>query len=389
MTDPLDALRVPLAPADPDPAFARTLRARLERALLVPQEEPMTATATAAPTAALRALTPYLAVVDARAAVDFYVAAFGAVPRGEPVVMSDGRVGHAEVALGDSVLMLADEFPELGLAAPATRGGVSQSLLLEVPDPDGAVDRALAAGGVLERPVADSPHGRGGVVLDPSGHRWMVSAAPPRVRPGDVVHASLRAPDPDRAARFLRAVLGRDVRVAGHPTWRGLFLVYAVPDVDAAAAVVRAAGGTAGEPEDRQYGRVAECADDQGVPFAVLSGGEAPVDPPVHAEFRVPDVGRARAFYGTVLGWGFVPAAHAPGSWNGTIGGERTRPRTALSGGHRDAVVVPTWDVPDLDAAVAAVRSAGGTAGDPVQRPFGLVSECLDDQGTPLRLRRS
>lgn len=390
MTDPLDALRVPLAPADPDPAFARALRARVERALLVPQEDPMPTTAvTDAPTATLRTLTPYLAVVDARAAVDFYVAAFGAARRGEPIVMPDGRTGHAEVALGDSVLMLADEFPEMGLAAPATRGGVSQSLLLEVADPDGVVDRALAAGGVLERPVADSPHGRGGVVLDPSGHRWMVSAAASQVRPGDVVHASVWTPDPERAARFLRAVLGRDVRTGEHPTWRGLFLVYAVPDVDAAVAVVRAAGGTAGDPEDREYGRVADCVDDQGVPFAVHAGGGEPVGPPVHVEFRVPDVGRARAFYGTVLGWGFVPAAHAPGSWNRTIGGERTRPRTALSGGHRDAVVVPTWDVPDLDAAVAAVRAAGGTAGDPVQRPFGLVSDCLDDQGTALRLRRS
>ena len=93
--------------------------------------------------------------------------------------MPDGRVGHVEVLLGDSVLMMADEFPEMGLVAPAHRGGVSQSLRLEVADPDAVVAAAVAAGGTLERPVADSPYGRGGVVLDPSGHRWMVSREAP------------------------------------------------------------------------------------------------------------------------------------------------------------------------------------------------------------------
>jgi len=103
------------------------------------------------------------------------VAAFGAVPRGEPVEMPDGRLGHAEVALGDSVVMLADEFPEMGLLSPAGRGGTTVSLRLEVTDPDAVVERALAHGARLERAVADHPYGRNGVVVDPSGHRWMVS----------------------------------------------------------------------------------------------------------------------------------------------------------------------------------------------------------------------
>ena len=75
-------------------------------------------------------------MTDAVAAVGFYVVAFGAIRRGEPIVVPDGRTGHVEVALGDSVLILADEFPEMGLSAPATRGGASQSLRLEVADPD-------------------------------------------------------------------------------------------------------------------------------------------------------------------------------------------------------------------------------------------------------------
>ncbi len=407
MPDPLDVLRTPVTPVAPDAAFTRDLRARLERALLAPtspaptQEEPMTVSTATSAAARLHALTPYLAVTDARAAVDFYVAAFGAVRRDDPVVMPDGRIGHVEVALGDSVLMLADEFPEMGLAAPATRGGVSQSLRLEVADPDAVVDAALAAGGVLERPVADAPYGRTGVVLDPSGHRWMVARAPADARPGDVVYASLWTPDAPRTAAFFAAVLGwtttagddgGGLRVAGSGLGivpgqeQGLFLGYAVADVDAAVAAVRAAGGTAAEPQDRHGGRVADCVDDQGLAFALFQGPGAAVDAPAFVEVRVPDTLRARAFYGTVLGWGFRPG-HVPGTWNGTIGDDRTRPRTGLSGGHAAALVVPTWDVPDLDAALAAVRAAGGTAEDTAEQPFGLIAACADDQGAPFRLR--
>ncbi|HEX2301252.1 MAG TPA: VOC family protein [Pseudonocardiaceae bacterium] len=126
----------------------------------------------------LHTLTPYLAVGDARRALDFYADAFGARRRGDPVVMDDGRIGHAELAVGDSVLMLADEFGEIGMLAPSSRGGPSQTLLLQVTDVDAAVARAVQAGAELTRPVADSPHGRNGVVVDPFGHRWMISAVP-------------------------------------------------------------------------------------------------------------------------------------------------------------------------------------------------------------------
>lgn len=388
MTDPLDVLRHPVRPVDPDPAFARDLRARLVRALLDPREEPVTATIeTSRTTARTHSLTPYLAVTDAVTAVDFYVAAFGAVRRGEPILMPDGRTGHVEVTLGDSVLMLADEFPDMGLAAPATRGGVSQSLVLEVADADAVVARALAAGGTLERPVADSSHGRTGVVLDPSGHRWMVSRPVPAARPGDVVYASLWTPDADRARAFFGAVLGDLGRlgISAGPA-AGLFCGYAVDDVDAAVAVVRAAGGTAAEPVEDHGGRVADCVDDQGLAFALFQGPGGPVGTPVYAELRLPDATRARAFYGTVLGWGFVPNADRAGHWNGTIDAERTRPRTGLHGGHAVPTVVPTFPVPDLAAATAAARAAGGTTGEPVAERFGLVARCTDDQGTEFAL---
>ena len=105
--------------------------------------------------------------------------------------------------------MLADEYPEIGLVAPASRGGPSQSLRLEVADPDAVVAAAVAAGATLDRPVADSPYGRGGVVVDPSGHRWMVSRRP-RPRRSRATSATPRSgrPTSPPPSAFYRAVLG-------------------------------------------------------------------------------------------------------------------------------------------------------------------------------------
>lgn len=407
MTDPLDALLDPIRPVDPDPAFARALRNRLERAVLDLPEEPVTATLETRSDVRLHTLTPYLAVVDARAAVAFYVDAFGARRRDEPIVMPDGRVGHVEVAIGDSVLMLADEYPEMGLVAPLNRGGPSQSLRLEVPDPDAVVAAAVAAGATLERPVTDSPYGRGGTVVDASGHRWMVSCDAPVARPGEVVYASLWTRDIERADRFYPAVLGWELAGDHHGQGRQvanltgriglfggqrptLFLCFAVPDVEAATRVVRAAGGTAEEPSDTPYGRIANCVDDQGLPFAVSQGPGAPgpAEPGglSYVELRVPDAGRARAFYGTVLGWGFLPGADED-YWHPTVaGGAFPSPFAGLVGGHDVASVVPGFSVPDVTAAVAAIRAAGGRAPDPVVGRHGVGAHCTDDQGAPFAL---
>ena len=295
MSDPLDALHEPVRPVDPDPAFAARLRARLEREVLaaprLPREEALTSTISRGATLALHSITPYIAVPDAAAALDFYVEAFGAVRRGDPIVMPDGRIGHAEVAIGDSVLMLAEQFPEMGIVAPR-EGESPASMRLEVPDPDTVVDRAVELGARLERPVSDSPYGRGGVVVDPAGHRWMVSREAPSGRPlqvGDVGYASLWRPDVVAAERFYGAVLGWTVegdhsgqgrRITGTGQHLGMYggqessttlCCYAVPDVDATVALVRAAGGTAEEPTDEPFGRTASCVDDQGGPFAVFA----------------------------------------------------------------------------------------------------------------------
>jgi predicted enzyme related to lactoylglutathione lyase len=326
--------------------------------------------------------------------------------------MPDGRVGHAELVLGDSVLMLADEFPEIGLAAPATRGGASQSLRLEVADPDAVVAAAVAAGATLDRPVTDAPHGRGGVVVDPSGHRWMVSrSVPGRLRAGDLGYASLWTPDVAAAERFYTAVLGwtvhdthrgrgREVTGLAVPVgmWGGqdrptLMPCWAVPDADEAVALVRAAGGTAGETTDEPYGRAADCVDDQGQPFTLFTPRDGVGDdPPVargpgdlsYYELRSPDPIRTRAFYSTVLGWRFHPGAD-PGYWHPLVDGGWPAPSCGLAQGPT-AVVVPWFRVVDIAAAVGAVRTAGGTAGEPAAGREGLVAECADDQGAPFCL---
>jgi uncharacterized glyoxalase superfamily protein PhnB len=392
MTDPLDALRVGEGPVDPDPAFAAALRAQIERALLDPLEDPMTSTLPATANeqrsaARLHTLTPYLVAVDARASVDFYVAAFGATRRDEPIVMPDGRVGHVEVALGDSVLMLADEFPEIGLRAPVSRGGPSQSLRLETPDPDGVVAAAVAAGGVLERPVADSPYGRGGAVTDLDGHRWMVSSEVASARPGDIIYASLWAPDAARTSRFYEGVLGSLGQVGtAEAAEATLMCCYEVVDVDAAVTLVRAAGGTADEPRDEPHGRTADCVDDQGIPFALHAGQTPPLAGPLqYVELRVPDAVRARAFYGTVLGWGFQPGGEE-GYWHPRRpDGGLTAPMMGLVGGAARAAVVPTFGVDDIAAAVAAVRTAGGQVGGGGPVGYG-GAECVDNQGAPFHL---
>ena len=120
------------------------------------------------------AVTPYLIVKGAAKAIEFYKQAFNAT---ELLRMPgpDGRIMHAELKLGDSVVMLADEAPGMGYRAPGPDGGAAVSLYLYVPDVDVTVDRAVAAGGKVTRPVADQMYGdRNGTLVDPFGHVWSV-----------------------------------------------------------------------------------------------------------------------------------------------------------------------------------------------------------------------
>lgn len=116
-------------------------------------------------------VTAYLCCKGASEAIEFYARAFGATERFR-IPMGDGLVGHAELVIGRTTIYLSDEAPELGALSPTTLGGATAAFVLVVPDADTAVARAVGAGARLDRPVTDSPHGRGGWITDPFGHRW-------------------------------------------------------------------------------------------------------------------------------------------------------------------------------------------------------------------------
>jgi PhnB protein len=121
------------------------------------------------------AVTPYLIVDGGAKAIDFYKHALGAV---ECLRMQDpgGKVRHAEIEIGGSRIMLADEHPEIGALGPKTVGGSPVSLHLYVADVDAVVARAVAAGAILIRPVADQFYGdRTGGIADPFGHHWFIA----------------------------------------------------------------------------------------------------------------------------------------------------------------------------------------------------------------------
>lgn len=122
-----------------------------------------------------RTVTPYLAIRNAAHALDFYKRAFGATETFR-LMMPDGRVGHAEIRLGDSIVMLSDEFPEYGGKAPQTLGGSPVNIHLYVEDVDAFVERAVAAGAVERKPIMDQFYGdRSGQLEDPFGHLWWVA----------------------------------------------------------------------------------------------------------------------------------------------------------------------------------------------------------------------
>ncbi|MBA3423789.1 MAG: VOC family protein [Actinobacteria bacterium] len=120
-------------------------------------------------------VTPYLCVDGAAAAIDFYSAVFGAAERAR-MPAPEGKIGHAELEIGDSVIMLADEFPEMNIRGPKSIGGTPVTLSVYVEDVDGVVERAVEAGAKALRPVEDQFYGdRSGQFEDPFGHRWNVA----------------------------------------------------------------------------------------------------------------------------------------------------------------------------------------------------------------------
>jgi PhnB protein len=119
-------------------------------------------------------VTPYLAVRNAADAIDFYTRALGATERFR--FEHEGKVGHAEIQIGDSIIMLSDEWPEGGHVSPQSLGGTTTGLHVYVEDVDSAFRRAIEAGGREERPVQNQFYGdRTGTFIDPFGHRWSLA----------------------------------------------------------------------------------------------------------------------------------------------------------------------------------------------------------------------
>jgi predicted enzyme related to lactoylglutathione lyase len=244
-------------------------------------------------------------------------------------------------------------------------------------------------------------------VLNPRGATMSTEATAVTVEPqpasdGDLAYSSLWLPDVARGERFYAAVLGwrtepetnpRGRRIVGvHPPmglWGDvpdgtLFLCHAVHDVHAAVERVRAAGGQADEPTREPYGLMANCTDNQGVQFTLLDAPRATRRPPTTAgpgellylTIHTPDSALFRDFYGAVFGWTFTEGRVADG-W--AVQG--ITPMTGMRGGAERSEVLPMYGVPDIAAAVAAVRAAGGAATDPALMPYGTTSDCVDDQG--------
>lgn len=413
--DPLTALRGDELPVAPDPAFAARLRARLESALTLPTKTSgvvmsgtdtviaeLNSTAVAAVTESPRpAAIPYLAVPDAKSAIAWYVDALGATVIGEPILMGDGRIGHAELAIGDGVLYLADEFPEMGLKAPAAQSN-SVSLMLPVADTDATLQRARDLGATVLREVQENHGSRGATILDPSGHRWMLSGpltgAPLQIQHGDVGYVSINTPDAARAQTFYGHVLGWSFdghhvsesglsmgifETAGQST---LFCCYAVDDLDAAREAIVTGGGTVGEPQQREFGTVLDAVDPAGTPFAVYRDSAGTPRPALNGTgpgelsyitYQTADSTAFKAFYSRVLHWTFESGLIDDG-W----GVQHSHPMAGMAGGSDHMATVPMWTVDDIDAAVGRVRAAGGTViEEPSTQSYGKSALCTDDQG--------
>jgi uncharacterized glyoxalase superfamily protein PhnB len=297
MPDPFESLRRDDAPIAPDPAFAARLRRQIEAALTpgatVDDEE--TAMPEQSP------LVPYLAVRDAASAITFYTDVFGAV---ETMRYDDGqRIGHAELVIGTARMFLSDEFPEMDVAGPASRGGTTVSLYLEVPDVDYSHERAVRYGATSQRPPTDQGHGsRTATIVDPFGHRWMLSspivaeraqaagAADPNAgqwevtgrKPVEVGYLTMPTADVAVASAFFRKVFDWEVDPAGghigntklpmgmapSGQWGDKPVLYfRVDDVQPYLERALAAGATLVKREEHPSGDDAECVDDQGFTF--------------------------------------------------------------------------------------------------------------------------
>jgi PhnB protein len=141
-------------------------------------------------------LTPYLIVTDGAAAIAFYQRVFGAKLRMR-LDGPGGKIGHAELEIGNSLIMLADEHPAMGALAPLTIGGTPVGLHIYVEDVDAVAAKAIAAGAALKRPVENQFYGdRLGSIVDPFGHLWHISTYVENVSPEEIGRRAAEAMKP-------------------------------------------------------------------------------------------------------------------------------------------------------------------------------------------------
>jgi PhnB protein len=142
---------------------------------------------------------PYLAVDDAEAAIEYYKKAFGAKERVR-MPMPDGKIGHAELEIGQSIIMLSDPFPQASTRSPKELGGTSSSIFLFAEDVDAVVKRAVDAGATVTMEVGDQFWGdRMGSITDPFGHSWSIATHVEDVSPEEMEK---------RSAEFMSAMAG-------------------------------------------------------------------------------------------------------------------------------------------------------------------------------------
>jgi uncharacterized glyoxalase superfamily protein PhnB len=295
-SDPFEMLREPIAPVAPRHSFTAELKRRVADQLgITPVRKPQLEVREYTP-ARLHSMTPYLSCLDAAAAIEWYQTVFDAVLLGDPIIMDDGSVGHAELRVGDSVFMMAGEFPAENHLSPETLGGSTAAFQIYVPDADETYERAVAYGATALRPLAENYGARQGTIRDPFGHRWFVCTAlqaddvpvedAPGRRFGDVGYVTLEVPDGERAQRFYEALFGWTLHASGEP---GSFhissitppagihgspqhepdvrLFFRVDDIEATAARIRELGGEVLTMTSYDSGGNAECVDDQGLRF--------------------------------------------------------------------------------------------------------------------------
>ena len=161
-----------------------TFKAELQQQLI--RRDSMSSPAEQMEMNAVRSVSLYMCIAGASAALDFYRDAFGAKELSR-LVEPDGKIGHAEIEIGNIVLMIADEYPDYGVLSPKTIGGSPVRIHLYVPDVDAFAERAINAGATLVRPIQDQFYGdRSGQIADPFGYTWIVATHQKDVPPEEM-----------------------------------------------------------------------------------------------------------------------------------------------------------------------------------------------------------